>query len=97
MDSHAMNTPAVTKLPSPSGRGDGSEGEMVALSPLRHYFRTISAIVWKDLAAELRSRELLSAMVVFALLVILIFNFNVIFEYIDFIFNYERRRRWMRR
>lgn len=33
------------------------------------------AIVWKDLAAELRSRELLSAMLVFALLVILIFNF----------------------
>ena len=33
------------------------------------------AIAWKDLAAELRSRELLSAMLVFALLVILIFNF----------------------
>ncbi|MCJ7678735.1 MAG: heme exporter protein CcmB, partial [Anaerolineales bacterium] len=32
-------------------------------------------VVWKDLAAELRSRELLSAMLVFALLVILIFNF----------------------
>ncbi len=37
--------------------------------------KAISAIVWKDLAAELRSRELLSAMLVFALLVILIFNF----------------------
>jgi heme exporter protein B len=35
----------------------------------------VSAIVWKDLAAELRSRELLSAMLVFSLLVILIFNF----------------------
>ncbi|MGE5225006.1 MAG: heme exporter protein CcmB [Omnitrophica WOR_2 bacterium] len=33
------------------------------------------AVVWKDLSAELRSRELLSAMLVFALLVILIFNF----------------------
>ena len=33
------------------------------------------AIIWKDLAAELRSRELISAMLVFALLVILIFNF----------------------
>lgn len=39
------------------------------------YLRTIGAIVWKDLAAELRSRELISAMFVFALLVILIFNF----------------------
>jgi heme exporter protein B len=39
------------------------------------YFRALTAIIWKDLAAELRSRELLSAMLVFALLVILIFNF----------------------
>ena len=39
------------------------------------YFRAIFAVAWKDLAAELRSRELLSAMLVFALLVILIFNF----------------------
>lgn len=33
------------------------------------------AVVQKDLAAELRSRELISAMLVFSLLVILIFNF----------------------
>ena len=39
------------------------------------FLSAIGAIVWKDLAAELRSRELLSAMLVFALLVILIFNF----------------------
>ena len=35
----------------------------------------MGAVVWKDLSAELRSRELLSAMLIFALLVILIFNF----------------------
>jgi heme exporter protein B len=39
------------------------------------FLRSLTAIIWKDLAAELRSRELLSAMLVFALLVILIFNF----------------------
>ncbi len=39
------------------------------------YLRATAAIVWKDLAAELRSRDLLSAMLVFALLVVLIFNF----------------------
>jgi heme exporter protein B len=39
------------------------------------FLRAMWAIVWKDLAAELRSRELVSAMLVFALLVILIFNF----------------------
>ena len=37
--------------------------------------RALLAIVRKDLAAELRSREVLSAMLVFSLLVILIFNF----------------------
>lgn len=39
------------------------------------FIRSLGAIIWKDLATELRSRELLSAMLVFALLVILIFNF----------------------
>jgi heme exporter protein B len=41
------------------------------------YLSSFYAIVWKDIAAELRSRELLSAMLVFALLVILIFNFSL--------------------
>jgi heme exporter protein B len=44
------------------------------------FFRAVAAVVWKDLAAELRSRELLSAMLVFALLVILIFNFALDLE-----------------
>ncbi len=41
----------------------------------RGYLRAVAAVVWKDLVAELRSRELLSSMLVFALLVILVFNF----------------------
>lgn len=39
------------------------------------FLRALWAVVWKDLAAEWRSREMLSAMLVFALLVIFIFNF----------------------
>jgi heme exporter protein B len=39
------------------------------------FIRAIFAVTWKDLAAEFRSRELFSAMLVFSLLVILIFNF----------------------
>jgi len=39
------------------------------------YLRAVGAVVWKDLRAEYRSRELLGSMLVFALLVILIFNF----------------------
>lgn len=42
---------------------------------LRAYLRALTSVIWKDLAAELRSRELIGAMLVFALLVILIFNF----------------------
>jgi heme exporter protein B len=44
------------------------------------FFQSMAAVVWKDLAAELRSRELLSAMLVFALLVIVIFNFALDLE-----------------
>jgi heme exporter protein B len=38
------------------------------------------AVVWKDLTAEIRSREVFSAMLVFALLVVLIFNFALDLE-----------------
>jgi heme exporter protein B len=39
------------------------------------FIKAVLAVVQKDLAAEFRSRELLSAMLVFSMLVILIFNF----------------------
>ena len=44
-------------------------------TPTPSILRAIFAIVWKDLRAEFRSFELVSAMLVFSLLVILIFNF----------------------
>ncbi len=47
---------------------------------LRTFLRAVWAIVWKDLAAEVRSRELLSSMLVFALLVILVFNFALVLD-----------------
>jgi heme exporter protein B len=42
---------------------------------LRNYSSKIAAIVWKDVAAELRTKEAVSSMFVFALLTIVIFNF----------------------
>ena len=39
------------------------------------YLRTVGAVLWKDLAAELRTKELLSSMLVFSLLVVIVFNF----------------------
>jgi len=44
-------------------------------APSPSFFKAMMAIARKDLAAEFRSRELLSAMLVFSMLVILIFNF----------------------
>jgi heme exporter protein B len=44
------------------------------------YFQTVAAVVWKDLTAEIRSREIFSAMLIFALLVVLIFNFALELE-----------------
>ena len=43
--------------------------------PTSGFFKAVSAVVWKDVQAEVRSRELFSAMLVFSLLMILIFNF----------------------
>ncbi len=40
------------------------------------FLNKVLAIVWKDVVAELRTREMLSSMLVFALLVIVIFNFS---------------------
>jgi heme exporter protein B len=60
--------PAQAAVPSLAGAASAGER-------WRNYWRAVGAVLWKDLAAELRSRELISAMLVFALLVILIFNF----------------------
>jgi heme exporter protein B len=61
MPERAAAAPAAVTAPDSRGRGA--------------YLRAVGAVLWKDLAAELRSRELMGAMLVFALLVILIFNF----------------------
>ena len=44
-------------------------------SPRSSFFQAVAAVIRKDLTAEFRSRELLSAMLVFSMLVIIIFNF----------------------
>ena len=74
-----MKDPQPASLPlvekSADTRGSLDAASRPRLIPKGAYLNSIAAIVWKDLAAEIRSRELLSAMLVFALLVILIFNF----------------------
>lgn len=60
---------------STSSDAMASEPGVQNLGRLNGYLRAVGAVIWKDLSAELRSREMLSAMLVFALLVLLIFNF----------------------
>jgi heme exporter protein B len=42
---------------------------------VKRFARKVAAIVWKDLVAELRTKEIFTSMFVFALLVVVIFNF----------------------
>lgn len=60
-----VKTSAASRTLKTAERGGSSGG----------YLKAVSAIVWKDLRAEFRSYELISAMLVFSLLVLLIFNF----------------------
>ncbi len=69
MDDDPIATDASSAI-SPGRLDDHQEKPAVVA-----FLTALGAIIWKDLAAELRSRELISAMLVFALLVILIFNF----------------------
>jgi heme exporter protein B len=50
------------------------------LSRIREYLQAVRAILWKDLVVEWRSHELISGMLVFAILAILIFNFALELE-----------------
>src|SRR5512134_1656272 len=43
--------------------------------PKSSFLKAVAAVVWKDIQAEFRSRELFSAMLVFSALMIIIFNF----------------------
>lgn len=52
-----------------------SSAETAEVPAVSSFFNALFAIAWKDLTAERRSREMLSSMLVFALLVIFIFNF----------------------
>ena len=47
------------------------------------FMSQVGAIVWKDFVTELKTRELFSAMFIFALLVILIFIFSVNLSVVD--------------
>ena len=51
--------------------------QQVTRKPKTSFWKAMWAVAWKDLAAERRSREILSAMLTFSLLVVIIFNFSL--------------------
>lgn len=74
--------PIIDALPqaaeAPETEASGAVGQRLAewaRDSLYAYVRAVAAVVWKDLVAELRSKELITAMLIFAILVILSFNF----------------------
>ncbi len=42
--------------------------------PVTGYWRVVGTIVWKDLRAELRSRELINSMILFTLMTVMVFS-----------------------
>ena len=40
------------------------------------FWRAVAAIIWKDIRAELRTKDIFSSMFVFALLSVIVFNFS---------------------
>lgn len=42
--------------------------------PLTPYWQAVGAVIWKDLRAEMRSRELVNSMVLFTLMTVLVFS-----------------------
>ncbi len=72
-----MKENKMQKAESGMQNTDGQESAFRPLPSMARpsFIKATLAIVQKDLSAEFRSRELLSAMLVFSMLVILIFNF----------------------
>ncbi len=44
---------------------------------MRYYLNTVLAIVWKDVVLETRNKDIIAPVLVFALLVVIIFNFAI--------------------
>ncbi len=42
--------------------------------PLTPYWRVVGAVAWKDLRAEIRSRELINSMILFTLMTVMVFS-----------------------
>jgi heme exporter protein B len=66
-----------TAAPGPAAATDAPPAAQRLTRTAPSFLSAATAVLWKDLVAELRSREVVSAMVVFSLLTVITFNFAV--------------------
>ncbi|MBN2305088.1 MAG: heme exporter protein CcmB [Anaerolineae bacterium] len=64
-----VNPTGPTKKPAAS-----ADSQTVQRRPLTPYMRAVGAVAWKDLRAELRSREMITSMVLFTVMTVMVFS-----------------------
>jgi heme exporter protein B len=69
MDTHQGAASSASTITSRKSKRAARRGR-----PITPYWRVVGAVVWKDLRAELRSRELSNSMIQFALMTVLVFS-----------------------
>jgi heme exporter protein B len=71
-----IETPQSAASSPPALESAAQKGKRAARRgrPITPYWRVVGAIAWKDLRAEIRSRELINSMILFTLMTVLVFS-----------------------
>jgi len=60
--------------PGATTQSDVKARQAATRRPTTPYWRAVGAVVWKDLRAEIRSREMINSMILFTLMTVLVFS-----------------------
>jgi heme exporter protein B len=60
--------------PGATTQSDVKTRQAATRRPTTPYWRAVGAVVWKDLRAEIRSREMINSMILFTLMTVLVFS-----------------------
>jgi heme exporter protein B len=64
----------MTAEPGTQTKADVKTERAASHSPTTPYWRAVGTVVWKDLRAEIRSREMINSMILFTLMTVLVFS-----------------------
>jgi heme exporter protein B len=70
----ASDSPSLARLERGPGGEVKTKTKRARRSPVTPYLRAVGAIAWKDLRAEIRSRELINSMILFTVMVVMVFS-----------------------